>query len=477
MGPSRRYLALAHFAGLLLSGVSALEVGVEILDEETKEPLGVPLLKVCRPPDSDPSWGPIVIDPLVDFCETTGPGIAMGVGMLPDWKARTSMRRPEGDIPYTYLYLVGPQSGIPMTNDPDRATTSWFGYGTNSHKNHEASIFEVARTDSQGVRVPQTINFENPLQVGDILEWAGPNGFEGDYQLRLGSNTDGGIQRIMRSDKPINDFLPIRLVVLELHEAEVLEELPPERRPQMTESVIPMIEDPLASQEEDIVEQQEIIQTYLPDQRPERPAAGQRAGPGLGRSILNRFGFGGGGAKQTGDTRVEESKEGTRANDPSKIKGWGVSYANPFDQPSASRIQINKDVVKDESPKSRWGGFWGKGKNKEEEVIPVRPRPVTHAREPIKDVNTESWVEKGTGTVKSLLQRLPTIKIPNILPKDKDYPQEKVIEQDPVIDEVPVKVGSDEEDGDEEEIDILRQSSAYGKNLFGDNGGPGNDVL
>ncbi|KAK6347822.1 hypothetical protein TWF718_005646 [Orbilia javanica] len=471
MGLTRPFI-FAHLTGLLISSVSALEVGVEILDEETKEPLGLPLLKVCRPPDSEPSWGPIVIDPLLDFCETTGPGISMGVGMESNWKARTSLRRPEGEIPYTYLYLVGPQSGIPMTNDPDRATSSWFGYGTNSYKNHEASIFEVARTDADGVRMPQTINFENPLQVGDILEWAGPNGFEGDYQLRLGSNTEGGIQRIMRSDKPINDFLPIRLVVLELHETEVLEELPPERIVQNPQPEVISLEEDVAVEEDIPVQQQSITQSYLPDQRPERPSKG----PGLGRSIFNKFGFGG--AKQSGDVRVEESKEEVRYEDPSKIKGWGTKYANPFDQPSTG-TRINKDVVKDEpsTSKSRWGGFWGKGKGKETEEV-IQPRPVTHAREPIKDpVNTESWVEKGTGTVKSLLQRIPTIKIPNILPAkvEKNPLAEPAPLLDPVIDNIPVIL--DESVEDDEEIDILRQSSAYGKNLFGDNGGPGNDVL
>ncbi|KAK6501155.1 hypothetical protein TWF481_009003 [Arthrobotrys musiformis] len=473
MGLTRSFV-LAHLAGLLvISSVSALEVGVEILDEETKEPLGLPLLKVCRPPDSDPSWGPIVIDPLVEFCETTGPGIAAGVGMESDWKARTSLRRPEGDIPYTYLYLVGPQSGMPMSNDPDRGTSSWFGYGTNSYRNHEASIFEVARSDADGNRIPQTINFENPLQVGDILEWAGPNGFEGDYQLRLGSNTDGGIQRIMRSDKPINDFLPIRLVVLELHEAEVLEELPPERivrNPQAEVISEDVVVEEEKQQEEDIPAPQEIIQTYLPDQRPD-----------LGRSILSKFGFGS--AKQNNDVILEESKEEVRYDNPSKIRGWGTRYTNPFSQPAVNK-PIDKDVIKDEPvpSKSRWGGLWGKGK-KTEEVIQPQPRPVTHAREPIKDVNTETFIDKGTGTVRSLLQRIPTIKIPSILTradKDKDYPLAQPIPApDVVIDELPVKVDSEGGDVEEEdeEIDILRQSSAYGKNLFGDNGGPGNDVL
>ena len=95
-----------------ISSVSSLEVGVEILYEETKESLGLPYMKgemhplyisldsfdsvalswywfsktrsfwtVCRAPDSDPSWAPIVINPLVNFCKTTGPGISMGVGI------------------------------------------------------------------------------------------------------------------------------------------------------------------------------------------------------------------------------------------------------------------------------------------------------------------------------------------------------------------------------------------------------------
>ncbi|KAF3124149.1 hypothetical protein TWF569_001347 [Orbilia oligospora] len=437
--------------GLLISSVSALEVGVEILDEETKLPLGLPYLKLCRPPDSNPSWPVIVIDPLVTFCETVGPGISMGVGMEPDWKARTSLRRPEGDIPFTYLYLVGPQSGIPLTNDPDRGSSSWFGYGTNSYKNYEASIFEVARTDANGERVPQTINFENPLQVGDILEWAGPNGFEGDYQLRLGSNTEGGIQRIMRSDKPVYDFLPIRLVVLELHEAEVLEELPPERvvRNPKPEVISAVLED--IAVEEDVIPEpgpQGIVQSYLPDQRPERPSKD----PGLGRSLLNMMGFGG---KKPREERVEESKEEVRYNDPSKSKGWDPKYTNPFDKPPAGS-RINKDVVKDEPTKStsRW---------------------------PIKDLDTETFVEKATGTVMSLIQRIP--KIPNILPKkvDKDYPLAKPVEVPvPVIDNIPVNVPKEGEDlleENDEDIDVLRQSSAYGRNLFGDNGGPGNDVL
>ncbi|KAF3110214.1 hypothetical protein TWF594_010138 [Orbilia oligospora] len=465
--------------GLLISSVSALEVGVEILDEETKLPLGLPYLKLCRPPDSNPSWPVIVIDPLVTFCETVGPGISMGVGMEPDWKARTSLRRPEGDIPFTYLYLVGPQSGIPLTNDPDRSSSSWFGYGTNSYKNYEASIFEVARTDANGERVPQTINFENPLQVGDILEWAGPNGFEGDYQLRLGSNTEGGIQRIMRSDKPVYDFLPIRLVVLELHEAEVLEELPPERvvRNPKPEVISAVLED--IAGEEDVIPEpgpQGIVQSYLPDQRPERPSKD----PGLGRSLLNMMGFGG---KKPREERVEESKEEVRYNDPSKSKGWDPKYTNPFDKPPAGS-RINKDVVKDEPTKStsRWGNLWGNDKSNgkgTEEVI--QPRPVTHSRQPIKDLDTETFVEKATGTVMSLIQRIP--KIPNILPKkvDKDYPLAKPVEVPvPVIDNIPVNVPKEGEDlleENDEDIDVLRQSSAYGRNLFGDNGGPGNDVL
>ncbi|KAK6518415.1 hypothetical protein TWF506_005571 [Arthrobotrys conoides] len=464
MGLTRSFV-ITHLVGLLISSVSALEVGVEILDEETKEPLGLPYLKVCRPPDSNPAWGPIVIDPLVTFCELQGPEASLGVGMESDWKIRTSSRRPEGDLKFTYLNLAGPM-GISMSNDPDRAASSWFGYGTNSYKNHEASVFEVAREDADGNRVPQTINFENPLQVGDILEWAGPSGFEGDYQLRIGSNTEGGVQRIMRSDKPVHDYLPIRLVVLELHETEVLEELLPER----------VVRNP---------GQQSIGQSYLPDQRPEAAA---RKSQGFMGSMWNKVTNIG--SKKVPEKEIEESKEEIRYNDPSESKVWDPKYENPFDKPYMGS-RINKDVVKDElESKSMWNSFWGgKGKDKDkrkgtEDVIP--PRPITHARQPIRDEDTEA-PEKKTGVIRSLIDRVvPKIKVPDILSgkADKDYPLAKPVEAELVSSNVPVDVPKEVEElveenveEDEDNVDTLAESTFYGKGTFGSNLGPGNDVL
>lgn len=91
-------------------------------------------------------------------------------------------------------------------------------------------------------------------------------------------------------------------------------------------------------------------------------------------------------------------------------------------------------------------------------------------------MSTKSWVGKGTGQVKVFVT---TSSRNNILSAkvDKDYPLAKPAPvPDTVIDNIPVSVQESEEE-DDGEIDILRQSSAYGRNPFGDNGGPGNDVL
>ncbi|KAK6532295.1 hypothetical protein TWF281_006486 [Arthrobotrys megalospora] len=474
MGLSRSFI-FAHFAGLLFSSVSALELGAEILDEETKEPLGFDLLQVCRPPDIAAYWGPIVIDPMADrvFCETTGPGIAAQMTMHSDWKWRISMRRPADEgIRYTYIHLVGPESSIPMTNDPRRPTGTWFGYGVNSYKGYEASIFEVVRKDADGNLIPQTISFENPLQVGDALEWAGPNDVEGDYQLRVGSNTDTGVKRIMRSDKPINDFPPIRLVVLRLHEADVLAELPPERIPRKPKPEITSVQEAIAMEERDTPAPQP---NYVPTGRGSGISRGKEPSliGSMARSVVSKFGFGGG--KSGGGRGDEESKEETKKeiqNNPSGGKGLDISYEDPF----SSKIKFDKNVVEDAPSKFRWSSFWGgKGKGKEVEEVTqeevIRPRPVTHAREPIQEEDPETWFQKGTGHVKSLFQRIPPIKIPNVFQRGEQEEPKEPEEQEPEtldVDDLP-----DPESDEEDANDNLLQSSP---NKYGDYG-PANGVL
>ncbi|KAF3916245.1 hypothetical protein ABW21_db0200843 [Orbilia brochopaga] len=223
-----RIVPLVPLASLLIRSASALRVGAVLLDEQTRQPLGLDPWIVCRPPDNHPEWGIEIIDPLVTLCAAAGPEGMMngGQGLMEDWKLRASERAPP-DADYTYVYLVGTVSPIPMTNNPEKPRTSWFGYGVNSFPDYEASVFEVTRAGIDGRRVPQKITPTNPLQVDDYLEWAGPNGvnLQGDYQLRMGSNSEvGGIQRIARSDRPYRNYPPIRLTVLELDETDLLDD-------------------------------------------------------------------------------------------------------------------------------------------------------------------------------------------------------------------------------------------------------------
>ncbi|KAF3927604.1 hypothetical protein AA313_de0208055 [Arthrobotrys entomopaga] len=411
------------------------------------------------------------------LCALQGPEAATGgQGMLDDWKWRTSMRRPEGDVPYTYVHLVGPVSSMPMTNNPDKPSNSWFGYGVNNYKDYEASIFEVARYDEYGNRVPQAISFENPFTIGDILEWAGPNGEDiDDYQLRLGSNTEGGVQRIMRSDEPIYDFPPIRLVVTELDEADIVEDLDsleleePETLVSTENDFSNIIKDYYKPQ---AVQDSGIKVSRVEDIANAGPARMGHArevppGVGLGRSLLNKFTFG----TTKAQSQPEESKEDSTAkhNDPSKIKGWGNRF-NPFrggpkPQVEEEDVQIDKEpIIEKPKTQSRWGSLFGKGKGAKEEV----PRPMGHAREPILEEKPAlidqavNWLGQGTGTVKSLLQRIPK-------PKKK--------EEQPVVVEEKIQVDEVVEDLDPMLQSSFKIPSNYGSDAFGGNVDFGNEGL
>ncbi|KAK6543345.1 hypothetical protein TWF694_000096 [Orbilia ellipsospora] len=429
---------------------------VPVKDETTLEDKLKELLNICRPPDDHPEWGVIVIDPTETLCALRGPEAATGgQGMLDDWKWRISVRRPEGNIPYTYVHLVGPVSSIPMTNNPDKPSNSWFGYGVNNYKDYEASIFEVARYDEYGNRVPQAISFENPLTIGDILDWAGPNGEDmDDYQLRLGSNTEGGVQRIMRSDEPLYDFPPIRLVVTELDEADIVEDLDSLDlgEPELPINIGGGLDDIIRNHHKPPVTQApEIKVSYIEDVAnfgPSRLGHAREVPPGvgLGRSLLNKLTF--------GATKAQPQTPEPKEDLPMKYK-----------DPSKSRVG-GEVIVEKPKTKSRWGGLFGKGKDAKVEA----PKPMGHAREPILEDKPAlidqavNWFGQGTSTVKSLLQRIPK-------PKKK--------EKNPIL--VKEKIQVDEVAEDEDQ-DLMHQSSFkipanYGSNAFGGNVDFGNEGL
>ncbi|EPS38453.1 hypothetical protein H072_7804 [Dactylellina haptotyla CBS 200.50] len=455
-----------------LSLVSALRIGVEFLDEDTRKPLGLPPWQVCRPPDEHPEWGVIVIDPTVTLCALQGPEAATdGQGMEEDWKWRSSFRRPADFATYTYVHIVGPVSSIPMSNNPDKPSTSWFGYGVNSYKDYEASIFEVTRYSEDGNGTPQSISLANPLAVGDILEWAGPNsGDLEDYQLRLGSNTEGGTQRIMRSDDPVHDFPPIRLTVIQLDEMDILED--PEafayREGRLLEDQEPLIDigDRIDSIVKNHKKQAAIASEAIEDSEissESRSASGSRRG-GLGRSLLSKLTFG-----TTNVQSPEESKEEIRppkARDPAEIKGWR-SRLNPFKAATKPQMventQVDNGVISENvKSKSRWGGLFGKGKVTKTDVVASVEPEIIPIENPV--VKEPADIPVQASTVKSLLQRLPKIM------KQKHREPPNVLEdQGDVIEEI-----------DEEEA--LRQSSFkpplnYGSDVFGGNVDFGNEGL
>ncbi|KAF3910356.1 hypothetical protein ABW20_dc0100055 [Dactylellina cionopaga] len=391
-------------------------------------------------------------------CALQGPeALTGGQGMEEDWAWRNYPWRKDMDHrnKNSFIYLVGPRTGIPLTNDPSRPTESWFGYSVNAYKGdtYEPSIFEVTRKEN-GEEELQTINFANPLLKDDVLVWAGPNNVKDadgsyfDYQLRLGSNTDGGTQRLMRSDEPIRNFPPVRLVVTKIDEADVLDPANDEYveieplyfDTSKSVKILPKEPPKYEKLDDDLI-------SVLSKNDEEVPAGYGGVGivpekPSLGRSLLRKFPFG----KKQSEVKpqFEEKKESLpEPGDSSNTKGWGTRY-NPFKETGVKpqpveKIEVDEKVISEKPAKSFLGSLFGKSKTSEvkerkEEVI----RPMGHAREPIvEDILVQpNWFSKQTGAVRSLLQRLPKGNTPATLQRDREHPvdielKEKIFKEEP----------------------------------------------
>ncbi|EWC44737.1 hypothetical protein DRE_06515 [Drechslerella stenobrocha 248] len=341
---------------LFVYAASALRIGVEYLDEVTKQPLNVPLWQVCRAPANAPEWGIRIIDPETTKCSDLGERrLFRGMGMQEEFELVPSVNQPDRveSQQYGYYNLVGPHSGTPITNHPSRPINTWFEFGVDAENYFEPSEFTVSRAMPDGTRLPQLINSENPLRPGDVFEWIGPNRDLGtDHQLRRAAD-DISLPiefRIARSDEPVDDWLPIRLVVMQepvtdIVQQQIADGLDP-YAPSMGESTFSRLNSKMKEEETLANIANEPEQDQIGRSRLKTMAKNvATSAKDLGKSLWNNLPIVG----RKGQAQDEESKEDSRV--PSRGIARGPS---------------NTDTSK-----SRIGGLsriW-RGKQKPEEVI------------------------------------------------------------------------------------------------------------